>query len=864
MADEEVKMLKARLSKLLSNGWPVLLLAFLFSGLLACQSRGTASSSTAPGSGAVPEHSVTAYTKFAPKADRTLTLAFDEWSGTYLPMYVLKVILEDELGYNVQIAQPGSIPGAFDWVAAGQADIFTSAWFPGRNVTFDKYPNLVKLGQVYGGKNKDAYEGWMVSAGLADQYNISHVADLRDRTVVKALDIDGDGRGNLIGCPDTWLCARRGPEMLADYGLTGLYEIEPQRSEQKMLETIAARLRNGQPAFFYLYLPVALPDDISITSQATWLDGTENYLPLSFDRNVVRGDFLVHHPEAATLVRDYRISGADIAWAMAEINKQGNAPEVLTELARIWIAAHQAEVDTWLAGVGGQPGPPTPADDTLVIAYSPEKEALFLDLVARFNRSRPEDTLPIHPVRLEMGQMLDDALDGKFAAMSPDSSVWLNQLERSWQQQNPDASPLVGATARYALSPIVIAMWESRAREMGYPDQALGWEALMRQVSTDPGFKWSHPSASTASGLLVTTAEVYAGAGKSSDLAEEDLADPATLEYVKTIESTVERYGGETEDRIVLRMLAEGGYPLDAFVAQEQLVIYFNQNTTGEKLVAIYPDEGTFWMDHPLVLLDGPWVTEAQRRTFRQFARFVTEPEQQQRVLEAGYRPGVLEVSLAAEGSLITPENGVDPDEPKTLLKMPPPNVLASIREVWRLTKKPANIYLVVDTSGSMSGAKLVGAKSALFSFLDQIEGERDQVALLAFSDTMDPVQGLSELNPEQLSDFRTGIARLEASGGTKLYEAVGLALHLLQQKNDAERINVIVAMTDGQADDDIAVVEQRLATGEIPVLIFTVAYGDDADLEALQQLADMGNGQAYASDPETIEQLYELLSAFF
>jgi hypothetical protein len=70
--------------------------------------------------------------------------------------------------------------------------------------------------------------------------------------------------------------------------------------------------------------------------------------------------------------------------------------------------------------------------------------------------------------------------------------------------------------------------------------------------------------------------------------------------------------------------------------------------------------------------------------------------------------------------------------------------------------------------------------------------------------------------------------------------------------------------MTDGQADDDIAVVEQRLATAEIPVLVFTVAYGADADLEALQQLADMGNGQAYASDPETIGKLYELLSAFF
>ena len=38
---------------------------------------------------------------------------------------------------------------------------------------------------------------------------------------------------------------------------------------------------------------------------------------------------------------------------------------------------------------------------------------------------------------------------------------------------------------------------------------------------------------------------------------------------------------------------------------------------------------------------------------------------------------------------------------------------------------------------------------------------------------------------------------------------------------------------------------------------------GDDADFDALQQLARLGNGHAYLSDTETIEQLYQLLSAF-
>ena len=54
------------------------------------------------------------------------------------------------------------------------------------------------------------------------------------------------------------------------------------------------------------------------------------------------------------------------------------------------------------------------------------------------------------------------------------------------------------------------------------------------------------------------------------------------------------------------------------------------------------------------------------------------------------------------------------------------------------------------------------------------------------------------------------------------------------------------------------------MRSAEFPVLVFTVAYGDDADLEILQRIARLGEGRGYPSDPETISKLYKLLSAFF
>ena len=52
---------------------------------------------------------------------------------------------------------------------------------------------------------------------------------------------------------------------------------------------------------------------------------------------------------------------------------------------------------------------------------------------------------------------------------------------------------------------------------------------------------------------------------------------------------------------------------------------------------------------------------------------------------------------------------------------------------IWYYTKRPTNVYLVVDTSGSMEGEKIERAQTALKSFLAQIRGERDRVGVIEF-----------------------------------------------------------------------------------------------------------------------------------
>jgi len=513
--------------------------------------------------------------------------------------------------------------------------------------------------------------------------------------------------------------------------------------------------------------------------------------------------------------------------------------------------------------------PPARTGATLRVAYSPEKEALFAQLVDEFNRQglkTPDgQRMVVDIVRLDPEAMIDRALAGELEAISPDSSLWLYQLDRAWMDARETDLPVVGETVRYAVSPVVIAMWEDVARSMGYPDRPLGWEDLLNKAQGDSNFKWSHPSTGSASGLLATLAEFYAGAGVTRGLTLEDAQRQSTLDYVAAIEKTV-RYYGEGEWAVVQRVLKEGRAYLDAFVCQEQLVVYLNQNQR-DRVVAIYPKEGSLWEDHPLALLETPDLTTNQRLVFSRFRDFLRSGDAQAQVLAAGYRPADLNISLTDPASPLTSANGVDPAQPQTSLQLPNAAVVDVVRNVWWYTKRHTNVYLVVDVSGSMRGEKIQGAQEALRAFVEQMEGDLERVGLIEFSSRVQETVPLDELKDNRTRLLNT-VEALVVSGDTALLDAVDLAYESLQRRADAERINAIVVMTDGLENHSSISLEKLLrkleSQEDVPVVVFCIAYGKDADRATLQRIAEATGGQLREGDLETIRELYKILSTYF
>ncbi len=520
----------------------------------------------------------------------------------------------------------------------------------------------------------------------------------------------------------------------------------------------------------------------------------------------------------------------------------------------------------FLVTVSTPPTPAAPANATLDLAYSPEKDALMQEIVTRFDRAgfkTPSgQPMRIMATKMDAADMVEAARAGKFNAISPDSSLWLAQIDTGRDRA------LVGEMTRFAVTPVVIAMWNDIAQALGYPQKPIGWQDLLAKAQSDPNFKWSHPSSSSASGLLATLAEFYAGANKTRALTEADVRNRATLDYVAALEKTV-RYYGEGEVAAIEQVLAKGHNYLDAFVGSERLVIYFNSKSS-TKLVAIYPTEGTLWQDHPLALLEQPNLTDDQRLTYRRLRDFLLSAEIQKLVLQSGYRPVDLNLRLDDPVSPIKTQNGVDPAQPQTTLPMPSAPVVELVQSYWFLAKRPANILLVVDTSGSMGDqGKLKQAQDALLTFLDQIQGDRDRVGLVPFSTGVHSAVALQDIG-KQREALKSRVNALKADGGTALLDAVAYAYDDLQKRGERDRINAMVVMTDGKENTSSIKLNdlvQRIKRGNasgVPIVVFSIAYGNDADFNALNALAETSGGFSRRADPETIRKLYKILSTYF
>ena len=186
---------------------------------------------------------------------------------------------------------------------------------------------------------------------------------------------------------------------------------------------------------------------------------------------------------------------------------------------------------------------------------------------------------------------------------------------------------------------------------------------------------------------------------------------------------------------------------------------------------------------------------------------------------------------------------------------------------VSREDETPRDVTLVLDVSGSMSGAKMEQARAAGRQLLHTLH-IRDRFRLIDFSSDVHTFR--DDFVPATAENLRAAehyLDALEAQGATNiagaLHEALGSRTG--DEDGDARRLSIVLFITDGEptvGEHDPGRIADEAARERGGTRVFTFGVGSDVNVTLLEQLALQGRGTAQFVRPdESVERAVSVVA---
>ncbi len=164
--------------------------------------------------------------------------------------------------------------------------------------------------------------------------------------------------------------------------------------------------------------------------------------------------------------------------------------------------------------------------------------------------------------------------------------------------------------------------------------------------------------------------------------------------------------------------------------------------------------------------------------------------------------------------------------------------------------RKPLDIALALDRSGSMEGVKLAKTKEAAIALLQQL-GPRDRFSLVTFESEVDVV--VPPTAPTDLEVLRRRIEAIEPGASTNLSGGWLRALSLLAEPREGDPLRRVLLLTDGQANrgvtDRAGLEEIARQHREAGIVTTTLGFGGDFREDDLVAIATAGGGRFHYVD---------------
>ena len=175
--------------------------------------------------------------------------------------------------------------------------------------------------------------------------------------------------------------------------------------------------------------------------------------------------------------------------------------------------------------------------------------------------------------------------------------------------------------------------------------------------------------------------------------------------------------------------------------------------------------------------------------------------------------------------------------------------------------RKPLNISLVIDKSGSMEGDKMTFVKEAAAFVVKHLKAT-DFISIVSYSDDVEVTWKAAELKDK--TTLHAKIDGIFSDGSTNLSGGMLQGYEEVKTFHNEQYTNRVLLLTDGLANEGIIEPEalcniSKSKNLEYNMTLSTFGVGDDFNEDLLQQMAELGSGNYYfIESPEEIPTIFK------
>jgi Bacterial extracellular solute-binding protein/von Willebrand factor type A domain len=437
----------------------------------------------------------------------------------------------------------------------------------------------------------------------------------------------------------------------------------------------------------------------------------------------------------------------------------------------------------------------------------------------------------------------------------PESTMWLQRA----QDKGAWNTPVNGASI--ANSPVVMALTDAAATELGWPAAKLTWSQLIGPAPASLAVGLPDPARDP-----VGVATLFG----LRDLIK-NTPDPggASTAAMRRLSPNTESLSGDLFNRL------PGGNspaePLAAFPTSENALLKHNVKHDESKLVAVYADPPVPSLDYPYVVL--PDTPDAKRTAAGKFLEQLLNQQTSDELADAGFR--------TPDGKALRDrsQDKRTSSAPLTPIQAPDAAEVEQLLNNWAAVNLSGRVQVLLDVSGSMAQPVPGTGKTRLEVTLQAATAgvglfkQTTKIGWWLYSTNMAggkpytvllPMRTVSEQLAAGALDTLRGV-KVNPNGNTAMYDTVLAAYQDARQNWEPGRINVVVLMTDGKDDnasgikrDQLIAELKKLQDPKRPLLLIGIGIGPDVDPAELKAISEATGGEAFVnSDPAKIGDVF-------